>query len=550
MRWITPLVLTLAFASVLFISVIELFFAQSALGRFLTAHTAVVAFVLSIIVPSVALWYFGFAHAKKTSATPNASRKSAASLPAIRMDSVDREFLPAALELFETPPSPVKVAAIWLICAIFATVLAWSYFGWLEIYAVAQGRIQPSGRSKIVQSLDPGKVVAIAVENGSRVAAGDLLIELDPRETAAERQAQHKELEGARAEAARRRGAIAAARSGAREPPLAGYPEGTDDDVRRREDSVLAADIAQLVSIKASVLAQRFERLATRNRLKESIEAREKLIAVDKELVEMRELLNQTRVASRAQVIETLQQYHLQTTIQAGEQGQFAESEAAILTLDRKLEEITTQFVADQTQKLAETQRKADHLKEELVKASTKHERTRIAAPLTGTVQQLAVNTVGQVVSQGQTLMTIVPFDAAIEIEALIQNQDIGFIEPGQTAVVKIESFPFTRYGTVDGTVTRVSRDAVDEREASALSDPKSSAKPQSYSPPEFSRGQNLVFPATIALAKNTITVEGKPIPLSPGMAVTVEVLTGRRRAIDYVLSPLREVASSSARER
>ena len=136
------------------------------------------------------------------------------------------------------------------------------------------------------------------------------------------------------------------------------------------------------------------------------------------------------------------------------------------------------------------------------MKASTKHERTRIAAPLTGTVQQLAVNTVGQVVSPGQALMTIVPFDTAIEIEALIQNLDIGFVEPGQTAVVKIEPFPFTRYGTVDGTVTRVSRDAVDEREASALSDPKSSAKPQSYSPPELSRGQNLVFPATIALAR------------------------------------------------
>ena len=100
MRWITPLVLTLAFASVFFISVIELFFAQSALGRFLTAHTAVVAFVVSIIVPSVALWYFGFAHAKKTSATPNTSRETAASLPAIRMDSVDREFLPGSSGTF------------------------------------------------------------------------------------------------------------------------------------------------------------------------------------------------------------------------------------------------------------------------------------------------------------------------------------------------------------------------------------------------------------------------------------------------------------------
>lgn len=506
---------------------------------------------LVIVLASAGIWYFSFSRAVRTTTAAPGGLNSAGSLPAIYMDRVDREFLPAALELYETPPSPVKIAAIWLICGIFASALAWSYFGSLEIYAVAEGRIQPSGRSKTVQPLDAGKVVTIAVENGTRVAAGDLLIELDPRETEAEREDQERELEWARAEVARRRVSVAAARSGATEPPRISYPEGISEDVRAREDAVLAADIAQLLSNRASIQAQRFERLATRSRAKGSIEAREKLIAVDKEHVEMRQVLNETRAASRAQVIETLQQYQTQMTTQAGEQGQLSENEAALLTLDRKLEETTAQFVADQTQKLAEALRKADHLKSELVKASTKHERTRLTAPVDGTVQQLAVTTVGQVVSPGQALMTIVPFDAPIEIEALIQNQDIGFVELGQTAVVKIESFPFTRYGTVDGTVTKVSRDAVDEREASALSDPRSSAKSQSSSTTgELSKGQNLVFPATIALAKNVIYVENKAIPLSPGMAVTVEILTGRRRALDYLLSPLREFTSNSAHER
>jgi hypothetical protein len=109
-------------------------------------------------------------------------------------------------------------------------------------------------------------------------------------------------------------------------------------------------------------------------------------------------------------------------------------------------------------------------------------------------------------------LKTIVPLDAPIEIEALIQNKDIGFVEAGQTAVVKVESFPFTRYGTVEGAVVKVSRDAVDDREASALSDPKSGAKPQSPVP-DLARSQNLVFPATIALNKTAITVDGKAPP-------------------------------------
>jgi hemolysin D len=480
-----------------------------------------------------------------------ATESSSTSVSFLRMDDVDREFLPAAIELLETPPSPVSIAAIWVICGIFTAALAWSYFGWLEIYAVAQGRIQPSGRSKVLQSLDPGKVATIAVANGTRVGVGDLLIELDARETAADQEEQKRDLESALAEVARRRAAIDTARSGAKELPKVIYPAGTSQDIQARENAVLVADLSQLLSSRATLLAQRAERLATCDRLKASIAAREKLIAVDKEHVDMRETLNQTKAASRAQVIETIQQYQAQVTTQAGEKGQLAENEVALFTLDRKLDETTSQFIADQTQKLVESARKADRFKGEFVKANTKHERTRLTAPISGTVQQLAITTVGQVVSPGQPLMTIVPYDAPIEIEALIQNQDIGFVQPGQPAVVKIESFPFTRYGTVDGIVLQVSRDAVDEREAELLSDPKSGGRTQfTTASRDLSKNQNLVFPATIALAKKSINVDGKDIPLSPGMAVTVEVLTGHRRALDYVLSPLREVASSSAHER
>ena len=147
--------------------------------------------------------------------------------------------------------------------------------------------------------------------------------------------------------------------------------------------------------------------------------------------------------------------------------------------------------------------------------------------------------------------MTIVPFDSPIEIEAMIQNKDIGFVEPGQSAVVKVESFPFTRYGTIDGTVLKVSRDAVDEREASALSDPSAAAKPQGASTAFASpKGHTLVFPATIGLGPRSINVDGKDIPFHPAWAVVEEILSGQRRVIDYILSPLREVMASTGHER
>jgi hemolysin D len=160
------------------------------------------------------------------------------------------------------------------------------------------------------------------------------------------------------------------------------------------------------------------------------------------------------------------------------------------------------------------------------------------------------VTTVGQVVTSGQALLTLVPADGPIEVEVMIANKDIGFVHPGQPAAVKVEAFPFTRYGTIDGEVAKVSRDAVSERDATDLSDAATAARPQLGTPSQPSHTQNLVFPATIRLRQRTINVDGKEVPLSPGMAVTVEIKTGQRRAIDYLLSPLREIATQAGRER
>ena len=468
------------------------------------------------------------------------------------LDPTDREFLPAALELLETPPSPVGIAGIWLICSAVLVALVWSYFGKLDIHAVAQGRIQPSGRSKVIQPVEAGKVVAIFVENGTRVKSGDILLELDPTETGADRQSQTRDLESARAESARRRVAIQVARDNDRSllPTPIAFDPTISGAVREREELVLAGDLGQLKSSRGNQVAQLAERIATKEKLTASIESRAKVIALAKERVDMRTQLNDSGSLSRALVIEVLSQYESQITTQIAEKGQLVETQAAINTVASKIEELISQFVSDQSGKLAEAERKADRIAQDLVKATAKNERTTIKSPITGTIQQLAVSTVGQVVSSAQSLMTVVPTGGPIEIEAMIQNQDIGFVEPGQEAVIKIEAFPFTRYGSISGKVARVSRDAVEERDALAMADPMQSARPGGASGGASSKGPRLVFPATVRLEKSTINVDGKEIALSPGMSVTVEILTGQRRAIDYVLAPLREIAANSARER
>jgi hemolysin D len=163
---------------------------------------------------------------------------------------------------------------------------------------------------------------------------------------------------------------------------------------------------------------------------------------------------------------------------------------------------------------------------QEELKADSRGRQMTLTAPVDGTVQQLAVHTIGGVVTPAQALMVIVPKDNPLEVEAVLENKDIGFVSAGQEAEIKVETFPFTRYGTIDGTVTQVSGDAVADEQ------------------------KGLVFVARVTLAKSDIRVEEKTVPLQPGMAVTVEVKTGSRRVIEYFLSPLLRAGEESLRER
>lgn len=473
-----------------------------------------------------------------------------AKLPAGRR--VDQEFLPAALEIITTPPSPVNVGFIWCICLFFAAALTWSWFGKIDIHAVAQGRIQPSGRSKVVQPLEPGKVRAVFVENGATVKEGDVLVELDPTETAADKDALQREVEAAEAEIARRNYAIQAALSGAKDEPALVFPGAIDGAVQRRERAVLAADLAQLNSTRESLLAQLAERGAQRDRLNMSIKARDRLLVVLKQRVNIRQTLVDKQAGTLSAVIDGSELLERAATEQATDRGQLMEVEASSFSINRKLSEITTQFVADQSQKLAEAERRFDKAKQELIKASSREGRTRLVSPISGTVQQLAVTSLGQVVMSGQALLTVVPSNSRIEVEANVLNQDIGFVDVGQEAVVKVEAFPFTRFGTIPATVVKISRDAIDEQEANGLASPQGASQRQSNASAlnPTARSQNLVFPATIQLNRTSINVEGREVPLTPGMAVTVEIRTGERRVIDYIFSPLSDLGSKAGRER
>jgi hemolysin D len=462
----------------------------------------------------------------------------------------DREFLPADLEILETPPSPVRMALILLIGALVVVALVWSWFGRLDIIATAQGKIQPAGRVKVIQPLEPGKVAAIKVENGRRVAAGDVLVEFDPGDARAEEADAQGSYDAFRAEVLRRRAALEAARTRKLDPaPAIDWPADMPKTNREREDRVIENDLRQLANAVLGFDAQIRQKEVERDRAADTVAAQDKLIGTLQERVDMRASLVQSGSGAKSALIDAQESLHYHMTQSAMYKGQRDAAAANIFVLEQEREKAYSSFLADNAQKLSEAQRQADDFREKLVKAKLKSARMSLESPIDGVVYGLSVNTIGQVVGGGDELMRIVPEGAALEIECYLANRDVGFVKPGQKAVVKIESFPFTRYGTLSATVTRVSSDAIPQPEAEQREgDAARLNREKTFGGGE--RTQNLVFPVTLVPGQTEMNIDGQRVPLTPGMAVNVEIATGSRRILEYIFSPLVETASQSMKER
>jgi hemolysin D len=483
--------------------------------------------------------------------------------PAIR--GRDREFLPAALEILETPPAAAPVALMWTLCAFVVAALSWSFIGRLDVEAVAQGKIDTNGHAKLIQPLDSGTIVQIHVANGAKVKAGDLLLSFDQAEAAADEQNYRESFLASSAEVVRRRQAIETAtllvtqtqadakRSVHLATPAIIWEDSIPEGLRRREEAVLAADFGQLSDTLNNNAKQMSQKDATKERLDMSIAFQADLIKQTlTDRVAVRSQLFNMGLGTRINLFDAEETLKKSQSALASDQGSLIETTAAIEELDSERTKAISQFIDDNQGKLADAARKADDTLQQLNKARAKLARTRLFSPIDGTVQQLAVTTIGQVVTTGQQLMLITPDKGSLTVEALIDNQDIGFVRVSQDVAVKVDAFPFTRFGTLHGKVIRIATDAVDEQDAkrgqastTALTNGNGGASASAPGQP-----QRFVFPVTIALQESGMRINGTEIPLTPGMTVTAEIKTDSRRVIDYLFSPIAKVASEAMTER
>ncbi|MDX7952820.1 HlyD family type I secretion periplasmic adaptor subunit [Lichenihabitans sp. Uapishka_5] len=465
----------------------------------------------------------------------------------------DREFLPAALEVLETPASPLRRVLMLTVCSFVALAAAWSCFGRVDIEAVAKGKIEPKGRNKVIEPLEPGRTARVFVEDGAIVHRGDALVAFDRTEAEADATQARQSLSVALADAARYGAALRAA---AGETPGVGVPAIAWDprvpaELQQRETETLGADIIRFHETLRSFDEQAAEKRATLKRLDDQITSDTALIATAQERVTMRQTLVAHDAGTRSSLIDAVQDHQKAEASLVADKGARGEAEAALTTLEGGRDKAVAETRADNAAKRDQAVDKADAYREILAKAEARLDRTTLLAPIDGIVQKLAVTTVGQVVTTGQDLMIIVPSEGGLEVQAFVDNADVGFIKPGQEVVVKLDAFPFTRYGTLTGTVRSIANNAIDQGEARRMQANEtslaSSAASVGTNDPE---GQRFVFPITIALPDRVFQAGALAVPLTPGMSVTAEIKTDRQRLIDYVLSPLTQVGSEALHER
>lgn len=456
------------------------------------------------------------------------------------------EFLPAALEVVETPASPIgrAIAGVIILFAIIAVV--WASLGQVDIIITAQGKVVPTGRTKIIQPLESGIVKAIHVKDGDRVSEKQILVEIDRTASTAERNRIGHELLSSQLDVAR----------------LKALGDGLDAGIAVTDFTPPSdAPPYQIARTRAAMQAQANQQAAKLSALDQQILQKsaemEEVATVIAKLTASLPLVEETAsIRERVMKMEYGNRIaHLEAQIKLVEtrheltvQGRrAAEVAAAKKALEYQHEQTKAEYAQGISTDLAEAEQKVAQLSEDMTKAEKKMEDQLLRAPIDGTVQQLAIHTVGGVVTPAQALMVIVPADSHLEIEAMVLNRDIGFVEPGQTSEIKVDTFNFTRYGLLSGQVLDVSHDAVSREKPTNKPGAKTTGAFADSSEPQ---GQDLLYVARVSLDRSWMPIENRRVNLEPGMAVTVEIKTGTRRIIEYVLSPLWRYKQESLRER
>ncbi len=427
--------------------------------------------------------------------------------------SLEQQFLPAVLEIQETPPSPIGRALIGVIVLFFVTAFLWACIGHIDIVAVASGKIIPNGHVKVVQPLETGTVTAIHIKEGQQVKKGDRLLEFDLNVINAEIAQLKSEHLFLQKKIKRIKKLLSLANAGSMDKSF-------------QNDPVLYGQLKEYRDRLNALHSEKNKHQAEYNTAQQQVKKLEAILPIINQKSANEKKLVGQNLFPKQQYLETEQQRLTTHFDLKSQHSRGIELEQTLAEIDAQISHAESDFVKTHLESIEEFNHSANKIEQELIKIQTRQKAQILLSPIDGIVQQLSLHTIGGVVTPAQQLMIIVPNSVDLEIEAFVENKDIGFVHEHQKASIKLDAFPFTKYGILDGSIISLSDDAINDEK------------------------KGLIFKARVSLEQTTINVAGKQVALSPGMVANVEIKTGQRRIIEFFLSPLLRYSNESIRER
>ena len=415
------------------------------------------------------------------------------------------EFRPLLAEIEDAPLNPLGRTIFWIILAALMFFSLWMYFGRIDVVVTARGRVIPAGEVKTVQPLNTGVVRSIRVEVGDLVEEGQVLMEIDPSDIDPELASMRTEIQQVELAILR----IEALLDGMEFYPPAGYnPVLTRVQAdlyraaRERLESQLRVKRQESQQIESQISAQERTGKQAEERAKQARRRLERMQALE-DLIS-REELEQTRVeAGDAE------------TAQANAIHGLDELRAGLLRIEREISLIRDEERSRLLAELADNRLRQTYLSGSIEQAEYRSMRQQITSPVKGHVAQLMFHTVGGVVTPAEKLAVIVPLDSPLLIKSLVSSRDVGFISPGMKALIKIDTFEFQKYGMIDGNLTHVSKDSIEDQ----------------Y--------MGLMYETLVRPERTSLVVNGQETEITNGMSVTAEIKVGKRRIIEFFIYPL-----------
>lgn len=423
------------------------------------------------------------------------------------------EFLPAAQEIIETPTSPLGHIVIWMTVLLLMTAGAWLYFGKLDVVVSGQGKLASESGTKILQSSASGTVVDIKVREGQRIKKGDIVVELDKKVAQQNVESVEKTLAIAKIERSIAKGVSSSIvmddinKSGLTEETKQSLIEKmhAQNDILESRKLLSSTNLTNLQKQLSQLngVGKDLNDMLTKDKAKE--QEINKLIERGNPLQQMQLRSDLNSVRQKIASLESSLSSQKQQMAQVESAIDNTKNQAAVSLNELRVSNAATAISQDN---------KIIELENSLSRARVALEQTTIVAPVDGTVLSLKTNTIGGVVSAAQIIAEITPLEESLVVEASLQSRDIGFVNVGQRVVVKVDAYSFQRYGYLSGTVQSISPDAI------------------------VNDKLGLMYRIRVKLdsLKTSKNIELKMIP---GMNSVVEITTGNRRAIEFLLDPL-----------